>query len=383
MKRMLLVGYGKCFRELLIKHWRDISCFIGFYDNHFSDSCFAGSIPLLDWDDFIKMAQTGEYKVIITASTDERIYYVSKLREHNIEFEVYETESSLPKGSLHISGIYPELVIDANIESPEPGRDMFFRTKITLQLFLDSLSFFRNEVHGMNFDLWVTVVDEPEEANDLREMVGVDYTFAYCTTFAYDHVIPIPDYRTFYDIKRYEYDETPEKCRKAVQTEIKYKRALFIGTLLSHPVRRELIVLADKTDLIDAFERNAYHPNEYNNGDNRFIPMLQQTEYKYLIDAPGWTWSDRTKVYLQLGRPILLIDRPYKEWFFEKLEPMKHYVPVRRDLSDLVEKIEYLDRNDELYEYICRNALEFSDRVFRSENILEYVKEVAVKYGVK
>jgi len=37
----------------------------------------------------------------------------------------------------------------------------------------------------------------------------------------------------------------------------------------------------------------------------------------------------------------------YYEFFYGQLEPFVHYVPVERDLSDLVEKINWAQENDE------------------------------------
>lgn len=52
--------------------------------------------------------------------------------------------------------------------------------------------------------------------------------------------------------------------------------------------------------------------------------------------------------YLMLGNSLVLKqDSPYYEHFYQSLKPWKHYVPVKRNLSDLLEKIKWAKENDE------------------------------------
>jgi glycosyltransferase involved in cell wall biosynthesis len=89
------------------------------------------------------------------------------------------------------------------------------------------------------------------------------------------------------------------------------------------------------------------------------LPDLVQT-YSILIDIEGSGWSARLKFLLWSHRPVLIVDRPHKEWFFEKLKEWVHYVPVQRDLSDLVEKTKWCLDNYEEAKKIAENAYEFA-----------------------
>jgi len=66
------------------------------------------------------------------------------------------------------------------------------------------------------------------------------------------------------------------------------------------------------------------------------------------------------KYFLWSNRPVLLVDRPYKEYFFEHLKEWEHYIPVKRNLSDLMPKIVWCFKNPEKAKEIAANALEFS-----------------------
>ena len=40
-------------------------------------------------------------------------------------------------------------------------------------------------------------------------------------------------------------------------------------------------------------------------------------------------------------------DSDYYEYFYRELEPWVHYVPLKRDISDVVEKVTWARENDE------------------------------------
>lgn len=51
--------------------------------------------------------------------------------------------------------------------------------------------------------------------------------------------------------------------------------------------------------------------------------------------------------YLMLGSSLVLKqDSPYYEFFYGRLEAGTHYLPVKRDLSDLLDQIRWAKEND-------------------------------------
>ena len=55
--------------------------------------------------------------------------------------------------------------------------------------------------------------------------------------------------------------------------------------------------------------------------------------------------TGRLKYLLFSGRPVLLAERPHEEFFYEHLRPWTHYVPVKRDLSDLKDRVAWTRAN--------------------------------------
>ncbi len=99
-------------------------------------------------------------------------------------------------------------------------------------------------------------------------------------------------------------------------------------------------------------------------------------KWRYLIDVEGNGWSARLKLFFFSKRVVFIQDRPHKEWYFPKLIPWVHYVPVKRDMSDLYDNLEQLKQNPDLEKQIRNNAFEFALNNLTREKALERWKEI-------
>ena len=85
------------------------------------------------------------------------------------------------------------------------------------------------------------------------------------------------------------------------------------------------------------------------------IPVHHFSRYRYHIDIDGRTnsWPGLFQKLLT-GSPVLKVasERGYRQWYYDRLIPWKNFVPVATDLSDLVEKSEWLLSHDEQAEAI-------------------------------
>lgn len=105
-------------------------------------------------------------------------------------------------------------------------------------------------------------------------------------------------------------------------------------------------------------------------------PQSAMEKYKYLlvIDGVSNTWPGTFSAMLSGGCPII-VQSPecFKQWFHHLLTPWVNFVPVKHDLSDLIEVIEYLSRNDLLASRIAGRAEELA---------LSITYEKAIDYAV-
>lgn len=84
--------------------------------------------------------------------------------------------------------------------------------------------------------------------------------------------------------------------------------------------------------------------------------MADFGRYKFTIDIDGHAnaWGFLEK--LILGCCVLKVQSPYEQWFYERLKPWQHYVPVRADLSDLEQVIAWCRTNPKHCEWIAHNG---------------------------
>lgn len=77
--------------------------------------------------------------------------------------------------------------------------------------------------------------------------------------------------------------------------------------------------------------------------------------------------------YLLAGNALVFKqDSPFYEHFYKELKPMHHYVPVNRDLSNLVEKIQWAKKNDEVARKIAKQAQQFTNENLTHDKVLCY-----------
>jgi hypothetical protein len=72
------------------------------------------------------------------------------------------------------------------------------------------------------------------------------------------------------------------------------------------------------------------------------------------------------------GSLILKQDSPYIEHFYSSLQPWKHYVPFKKDLSDLVEKIRWAKEHDKEAREIAENAKAFARQHLLPKDVICY-----------
>jgi glycosyltransferase involved in cell wall biosynthesis len=111
------------------------------------------------------------------------------------------------------------------------------------------------------------------------------------------------------------------------------------------------------------------------------IKQVSWAKHKFALDIDGHTnaWSNLF-VRLLLGCCTLKISSQhgFQQWYYNKLKPWEHFVPVRADMSDLIEKIDWCRKHDDECARIARVGAmivhsmtvegEIRDAVLRLEN---------------
>ena len=108
---------------------------------------------------------------------------------------------------------------------------------------------------------------------------------------------------------------------------------------------------------------------------NRLTPQ-EQTGYKYIVHVDGHVSAFRLSLELGMGSCILLVNSKYQLWFRSMLKPYVHYVPVKKDLSDLISQIEWCRNNNKKCEEIAKNAKIFHDKYLMKDGVLDYLQKL-------
>jgi Glycosyl transferase family 90 len=131
---------------------------------------------------------------------------------------------------------------------------------------------------------------------------------------------------------------------------------------------------------VDLYKKGALKNVDYS---EESLTKEKMCEYKYLIDIDGWsnTW-DATIWKMLSGSILLKVGGVWEQWYYDKLNEWVHYVPVKDDLSDLNEKVQWCIDNDEKCKTISENAYKFVTTELTFEKARDYTIEIFNKYVV-
>jgi hypothetical protein len=91
-----------------------------------------------------------------------------------------------------------------------------------------------------------------------------------------------------------------------------------------------------------------------------FVPMNEQGKYKYIVHIDGNVLAYRLLMTMATESLILRADSPYVSWVDHEIRPFEHYIPIKADLSDLVEVIGWCRKNDVLCQRIAKRGYLFA-----------------------
>ncbi|XP_037623610.1 protein O-glucosyltransferase 3 isoform X1 [Sebastes umbrosus] len=136
----------------------------------------------------------------------------------------------------------------------------------------------------------------------------------------------------------------------------KTDRAFFRGRD-SREERLHLVSLSKKNpELLDAGITGwfFFRDREKHVGKVPLVGFFDFFKYKYQVNVDGTVAAYRFP-YLMLGNSLVLKqDSQYYEYFYSRLKAGTHYVPVKRNLSDLLEKVQWARENDVEAQEIAR-----------------------------
>ena len=220
---------------------------------------------------------------------------------------------------------------------------------------------------GIELHLW----QSQPVSDDLRARIPLHRTLSMCSSPKYADV-PIPDWC---------FDTWPEAgvplggfddacaalAAAAVQPPTDGMMLSWAGTAHHHPSRMQLVRLAAEHPNRLAVNNVVDRPKDASGGDGggtaraQYRSLIEQvTRCAYLLDVQGKGYSSRLKLLLHSGRTVFIAARPWQEYYQTALVPFTHYVPVKEDMSDLMQRLDWADANPAEAAAIATNAQRFA-----------------------
>lgn len=250
--------------------------------------------------------------------------------------------------------------------------------------------------------------------NELVTIPDIDFLFTshdgipshlpvFCVTkyiLEGDGVIVMPD---MFGLKGFEPDKTemlegnqryPWDCKIEIAF---YRGADFcnietsqdISKWLDHP-RPKLVALSSQyPNLIDAKFRSLYAKcHEQQAIELGFmgnhVSIKDHPRYKYLMNVEaGCANTPRLALLLHSNSVVFKNTTNSILWFYLALKPYQHFIPVREDLSDLLDQLKWAKDHDEECRKISENARQLASEILSHEAVYLYLYRLLEAYSNK
>lgn len=139
----------------------------------------------------------------------------------------------------------------------------------------------------------------------------------------------------------------------------KIPHILFRGAAHGKPNRQKFIEMYVNHPICDVKDtaKDSINPKEW---QSKHISLKDQLRYKYIMAIEGNDVASNLK-WIMSSNSIAVMPRPkYETWFMEGcLIPNYHYIEIKDDFSDLIEKITYYEKHPNEALQIIKNANEY------------------------
>jgi len=208
--------------------------------------------------------------------------------------------------------------------------------------------------------------------------------YTYSKQNAYYRTVPDFNFHAWPQVGIDDYETFVRDIDEAGKSPALVNKVGWIGNINTKPVRANLFAFGEKNaDVCDILDCGNWwkNPESVHLNSKQYIstPDLVRT-YSILLDIEGSGYSGRLKHLLWSHRPVLLVDRPHKEFFFKYLNEWEHYIPVKQDLSDLLQQIRWCIDHPERARKIAENAYKFSQKHLTREACYKEWNKIITKH---
>lgn len=103
------------------------------------------------------------------------------------------------------------------------------------------------------------------------------------------------------------------------------------------------------------------------------VTMEEFFRYKYIVTVSGNSYAGILKQALLSNSCVIRQEPGASEWYEPLLEEWRHYIPVKYDLSDLLEKIQWAMHHDKECYQMAQESRQFALKHFQSSAVNQFV----------
>ena len=93
------------------------------------------------------------------------------------------------------------------------------------------------------------------------------------------------------------------------------------------------------------------------------LSIEAQLKYKYIVNLDGWGWPTNF-IWSLASNSVSLKNEPgIVDWYYCAFQPHKHYIPIQKDLSDLLDVVKWAQAHDDQCPQMALDA----SQIFRNE----------------
>ena len=301
----------------------------------------------------------------------ETIFQIQKDLAHFPTVDPEKIAAEIPKRFGQRQSLCHYTLKDNKVYIKTHGEHVGFR--IFMDAILLSLT---RKVRMPDVEFFVNLGDWPLEKK--KSNSNIQPIFSWCgSTESRDIVMPTYDLTdsVLETMGRVSLDMMSVQANTGPPWESKNSTAVWRGRD-SRKERLELVKLSRKhPELIDAAFTNFFffkHDESLYGPIVKHISFFDFFKHKYQINIDGTVAAYRLP-YLLVGDSVVLKqDSIYYEHFYNELQPWKHYIPVKSNLSDLLEKLKWAKEHDAEAKKIAKAGQEFARNNLMGDDIFCY-----------
>ena len=104
------------------------------------------------------------------------------------------------------------------------------------------------------------------------------------------------------------------------------------------------------------------------------VPESDYCKYKYCLSIDGFVSAWERPAQIMLAGSVLVMQHSFTQFFYDKLIDGHNYIRINDDFSNLIDKINFLEENQDISEKIAENGYQLALKLFNYNGLINEIK---------